>query len=985
MAFASWLFGIVTEQPLEYRRLLRLRRGIYARVARLDAEVLRSPEPIPFEQIDPAGFSPIRAGAAWGGIFDCAWLRIRGEVPAGVQNPVVLLGIGGEGLVYASDGEILDSVSTVWQQADLPHSGGRFRPVRNVDTSTGRVELFADVTYNGFLIYQVGRGRFRGAHLATRDDERFALYYDYLALVVLAGATEDAALATELRGALRASWRAFTRGDIAGARAALAAPLAAPSTSEFVYSAIGHGHLDMAWLWPLRETRRKAARTYSRALNTTAEHEGYVYGTSQPQQLLWMKQQHPALFERLKTAVAEGRIELQGSFWVETDTNMPGGESLVRQALVGRRFLREEFGRTPEQLRLCWLPDTFGYSGNLPQILSKSGMDWFMTIKLAWNKVNLFPYRSFTWRGIDGSSVLVHMPPEGDYNSRGAADGLLKGIRQYPEKALERALLVFGSGDGGGGPGEIHLEVTGREHSLRGLPRVEYSPAAAFFERLEQQQIGHAHTGELYLEAHQGTYTTQANIKKHNRIAERKLHNAEALAALLGDDSRERLEPYWRDLLLNHFHDILPGSAIARVVREALESFRRIEEAADSYTVELIARLPRAATETATEPATPDAPGALNLSPVPRHEYLRLGERWFRADAEPYASAVLEPAAPAPELAFDADSMSNGLLTLRFGPSGEIVSCLDREGAEHSGAGLNRLVLHRDPYQWPWDAWDIDPKQPSRTPRTLRPSQVETTIDGPTVVRRQRYRGRKFTIDQRVILEAGSATVRFDTTVDWNEKHRMLRAEFRPAHHGDVAGCDIQFGHIDRPMTENNAVEKAQFEICAHKWIATQDGAAGFALLNDAKFGHRAKNGLLSLSLLRAPTFPDKTADRGTHHFSYAFCPFPAGELTGVIREGYRLNHPLLPTSGGLLAAAVTVDNPAIIVETIKSAESGRGVVLRLYESLGKPAEAALRTTVTHAAAVETDLMENPLRAIDLRRLAFGPFEIKTILLEAAR
>ena len=224
----------------------------------------------------------------------------------------------------------------------------------------------------------------------------------------------------------------------------------------------------MAWLWPLRETRRKAARTYTRALNTIAARDGYIYGTSQPQQLYWMKQQHPALYERIKAAVAAGRIELQGSFWVETDTNLPGGESLVRQAMVGRRFLQEEFGLSDDDLRLCWLPDTFGYNGNLPQILRKSGMDWFMTIKLAWNKVTVFPHRTFTWRGIDRTPILVHMAPEGDYNSRGAPDGLLTGLRQYPEKALNTALLIFGSGDGGGGPGEIHLEVTERERTCAG-------------------------------------------------------------------------------------------------------------------------------------------------------------------------------------------------------------------------------------------------------------------------------------------------------------------------------------------------------------------------------------------------------------------------------------------------------------------------------------------------------------------------------------
>ncbi|TPX04717.1 alpha-mannosidase, partial [Schumannella luteola] len=325
------------------------------------------------------------------------------------------------------------------------------------------VELYADVAYNGFILYEVGRGVFHGAHLAVRDDTVFGLYYDYLTLVVLAGATEDPPLAMGLHAALDAAWRRFRAGDAAGARAELAEPLARHAASDFLFSAVGHGHLDMAWLWPLRETRRKAARTYTRAVNTIERRPGYVYGTSQPQQLAWVKEAQPALFARIRDAAAAGRLELQGSFWVEPDTNLPTGEALVRQAVVGRRFLQQEFGLTDEQLRLCWLPDTFGYSGNLPQILRGAGMDRFLTIKLAWNATNVFPHRTFTWRGIDGSSVLVHMPPEGDYNSRAAADNLLTALKQYPERALGTALLVYGSGDGGGGPGEIHLELLERE------------------------------------------------------------------------------------------------------------------------------------------------------------------------------------------------------------------------------------------------------------------------------------------------------------------------------------------------------------------------------------------------------------------------------------------------------------------------------------------------------------------------------------------
>ncbi|MDR6907849.1 alpha-mannosidase [Agromyces sp. 3263] len=972
--FAAWLFGLRVQQPREYRRLMRIRRSVYTPVARLDAEIIRSAEPIPFEELDRAGFVPLRPGTRWGKVFDCAWLRITGDVPTGIEDPVVMLGIRGEGLVHSADGELLDSVSTVFQQGDLPQSGGgRYRPVQHVDTSTGTVEFFADVTYNGWILYEVGRATYRGAHLATRDDEAYALFYDYLTLLVLAGATEDAALEVDVRRALNAAYTAFTAGEVVGARAILAEQLSAPSASEFVYSAVGHGHLDMAWLWPLRETRRKAARTYVRALNAIDRRADYVYGTSQPQQMAWMKQRHPALYDRMRRAVADGRMELQGSFWVEPDTNLPSGESLVRQALVGRRFLQEEFGLGDDQLRLCWLPDTFGYNGNLPQILRGTGMDWFQTIKLAWNKVNDFPHRTFHWQGIDGSTVLVHMPPEGDYNSRAAADNLLTGLKQYPEIALNTALLVYGSGDGGGGPNEIHHEVTARERNLRGLPKVEYSSAGDFFRSLEQRDIPHTHVGELYLETHQGTYTTQGRVKRHNRLVERKLHEVEALAVLAGDDSRPVLEQHWRDVLLHQFHDILPGSSIARVNREAIEAYERIEAALDGYADGLVDRLPR----------QPGTPTAVNLTGFSRSEFLKTDEGWVHAEVPPYAAAPLAPAGAQPGLVSSEDALGNGILTLRFdATSGEIVSCRDREGAEHAAGGLNRLVVHTDPYVWPFNAWDIKADYVGKTPRTLRVSRVETTVDGASAVRRQVLRGRGVTIDQRVVLDAGSDVVRFETEVDWHTRHRMLRAEFRPVHSGETVRCEIQFGHIERVTTERDSIEKAQFEVCAHKWIATEDAGGGFALLNDGKYGHRAKNGLLSLNLLRSPTFPDKTADRGIHHFTYAFCPFERGDLGKVVREGYRLNNPLRITDGVAFDSLVDVDDPGVIVETVKRAEHGDGIVLRLYESLGRPTTVSLRVDRAYRAAHETDLLERPRGAADLGRIAFGPFEIKTILLE---
>ncbi len=968
MGWGEFLFGVMAREPREYARLRRLRDAIYTPVASLDAEILRSGEPIPFADLGGRSFRPIRPGTAWGRKLDCAWLHVTGSVPDGVEAPLVQLGIRGEGLVYSPAGEVLDSVSTVFIQGDLPHAGGHWRTVDRLDLTDGHVDFFADVAYNGLLLYDLGKGVYHGARVVTRDDDAYALYYDYLTLLVLAASTDDKSLSSRHRAVLGEAYGRFTGGDVAGARTVLAEPLSQTSTSDFTYSAIGHGHLDMAWLWPVRETQRKSARTYVRAVNMIEARPGYLYGTSQPQQLWWLKQNQPALYERVKAAVAAGRIELQGSFWIEPDTNLPSGESLVRQSLVGRRFLVDEFGLDPTDMRLCWLPDTFGYNGNLPQILRKSGMDWFQTIKLSWNKVNNFPYRTFTWEGIDGSRVLVHMPPEGDYNSRAAADGLLNGVRRYPERELNTALLVYGAGDGGGGPGEVHLELLDREHSLLGLPKVEFSTASAFFRELETREIPHTHVGELYLETHQGTYTTQAAMKRYNRLMERMLHNAEALAAVVGADSRLPLAQPWRDVLLNQFHDIIPGSSIARVHHEAVELYREVEKSLQSYLDMLLGELPAA-----------DAPSALNLTSFPRREHVRHADGWHAVEVGPYAAARLEPVGET-TVTYGPDSMSNGILTVRFGPTGEVVSCVDAAGSEHAAGGLNRLVLHKDPYQWPFDAWDIAMDYVQTEPTTLTPTSTETVVDGPTVVRTTTYRISTSTVEQRVVLEQGSPVVRCETRVEWHENHKMLRAEFRPVRYGDQARCEIQFGHIQRPTTERDSVEKAQFEVCAHKWIATEDETGGFAVLNDSKYGHRAKNGLISLNLLRAPTFPDKTADRGTHHFTYAFMPFE--ELSDVVREGYRLNNPLLVVDAAPFGPVVQTSDPGVVVDTVKGSEDGTGVVLRLYESLGRATTTSVTTSLPTAAVYETDLLETRLGGLDLASVPFGPFEIKTILLE---
>ncbi|NLI53750.1 MAG: alpha-mannosidase [Clostridiales bacterium] len=955
------------KNPVVYARLNRIRARVYRVVLRMDAAVCKSAEPIPFGELDQRALVDAPHAVDWGRKLSCVWLRLRATVPEGLCHPVLLIENTGEGLVYAPDGEIIDGLTAVYAFGDLPRTGGKRTVFELPQGASGAVEYYVDCGYNGFLLNDVGRGRFGGAYLAERDDVAFGLYYDYLALALLMSGTGRVDRREEISRALSRAYALFSRGDAAGARSALAPLLAAPSDSEFVFDAVGHGHLDLAWMWPVRESKRKAARTYAMALRNMERYPDYVYGTSQPQQLQWIKGEHPALYARIRAAILAGRIELQGGFWTECDSNLTGGESLVRQAIYGKRFAMEEFG---QDMRICWLPDAFGFNGNLPQILKLCGMEYFSTIKLAWNKVNAFPYRTFAWQGVDGTRVLAHMPPEGDYNSSAGAHNILNALKRYPEKDLNAGLLVYGAGDGGGGPRENHLELLAREQNLDGLPRVRLGSAIRCFDALSEKPIAHLHAGELYLETHQGTLTVQAANKRDNRLMERLLHDAEALAAAFMPKQaypHAVFEEIWKEVLLYQFHDILPGTCISRVYRETAQAYARL----------------KARVNGAIETALPagDAPACVNLTSFARDEAVFFEGAWHRARVAPYAAAALEPADEGAGLSFSDDAMDNGLLRLTFDESGEIVSCRTSDGRELAVGPLNRLALYRDRLTIPFDAWDIDQNYYKKPPRRLRARDQKTMLDGPRLVREQTYRFGKSEIVQRVILEAGSDCVRFETRVDWHERLKMLRAEFFPADYGDEAEFEIQFGAMKRATTERTSVERAQFEVCGHKWASVHKDGRGFALLNDGKYGHRAKNGLISLNLLRAPVYPDKTADRGAHCFTYAFCPLGADNARAV-EEGYRLNHPLLVGRYRPQESLARVFDPGVVLETIKRSEDGAAIVLRLYESLGRETQTSLAARFAYDRAAYCDLLERPLGGADLNDIRLRPYQICTIRLE---
>ncbi len=979
--------------------LRALRRRVHRRIGPLRVTLATSPEPVAFAERGRLRPRPAGRGTLWGTAFTCAWFHVTGEIPAEYRDAHVaaILDIDGEAMVLDASGRAVGAVSS---RTTPVEEQGSSRGKTRLDLTpelcpNGRIDLWLDAGFNGKLMAPFGVAQVKRLDLVVVDDEAEALYLDALALAYAVVAATDEQQAAASRASFDDAVRRVRAGDIAGARAALAAVLQGRPDPRLELTAIGHGHLDLAWLWPLRETRRKARRTLTHQLDLIDRYPEHVYGVSQPQQLAWLEADDPELFDRVVAAMKAGRIEAQGGMWVEADANLPSGESLVRQSLYGQRCWQRLLGRTVD---VCWLPDVFGYNGNLPQLLAKAGMTRFMTIKLSWNEHNDFGHRSFVWRGIDGSEVLVHMPPEGNYVSSGTAIATARARDLNPElDAAPEALLVYGSGDGGGGPGPVHLEMLRRSASIEGFPAVvRTGTSASFFDRLDAyREALPAHSGELYLEKHQGTYTTQGRIKRWNRLLEHRLHDVEYLAALAALDGRPwpraLLDSVWKDVLLHQFHDIIPGSSIERVNVEAEARYAALDAALRAEQEALLG-------------ASGDEV-FVNTTTVRRQGHIRGVDGWASYDAAPFETVALAPwSGTAPTAS--AKALENDLLRATFDDAGALVSLIDKTtGRESLAAASNHLVIYQDKWTY-FDAWDIDIDYRKRPSEVLKPSSVEVFVDGPRAVRRSRYRHGTSVITQDAVLTTGSPCLRFETHADWHETWRMLRAEFVPKTWADEVTCDIQYGHLARSTRDETPQERAQFEICAHQFVDISDADGGLALLNDGKYGHRVKDGVISLALLRSPVYPDRTADRGVHEFTYALYPHAGSMVDSDVQAlAADLNAPVLVGRGTPRPPAFEVLGQGVWLDVVKAPEDSDGLVLRLHEVRGQAATVSVRTPLAKCGeragslaarvpepedrfrVIETDLLERPVEggATSLQDLTFGPFEIRTFVLTPTR
>jgi alpha-mannosidase len=967
----------------------RIAPHLHRRRLPLTIEAWEAPgEPVSFAEATVQAFSPFAPGTPWSRPWGTTWFRVSGTVPDGwgadpatALEVVVDLGFTGrqpgfqaEGLVWRADGTVAKAIEPFNDHVPLELVAASTAPgaafaffveaASNPDVGGDVFRLETPMgdpaTAGDDPIYAL-----RSIDLVERDTVVWELDRDVWTLVGLMRTLDRESPRRHIvLQALQRAVDVVDHADVAGtagpAREALEAVLASPATaSAHRVVATGHAHIDSAWLWPVRETRRKVARTFSNVLALMDDDPDLVFSASSAQQYAWLQEDHPDLWQRLRQRVAEGRFVPVGGMWVESDTNMPGGEALARQFVAGSAFFRRELGVESD---VVWLPDSFGYTAAMPQIARAAGARSFLTQKESWNETNRMPHHTFLWEGIDGSRVLTHFPPVDTYNSQLSPAELDHAERENREKGvLDASIVPFGWGDGGGGPTREMMAAARRAADLEGSPRVTVGTPASFYDDARAALADPAvWSGEMYLEFHRGTYTSQARTKQGNRRSEHLLREAElwsATAALHGlvDHPHDELDELWRTVLLLQFHDVLPGTSIAWVHQEAEAAHARVAERLR----EIVSRAQEALA------GQGDVAVAFNAGPV-AHGGVAASSAIAVEGLPPRGRVTLEP---------DGDGwvLDNGLVRAVFDADGLVSSLVDLLSGRDlvaPGSRLGLLQLFRDaPNQW--DAWDVDAAYARSRTDLVAARSVE--VDGTVLVTRRTLGDSS--VVQRWTLEPGEAELQLVTEVDWHERQKLLKLAFPLDVHADRAASEVQFGHVQRPTHANTSWDVARFETVAHRWVHVAEPGFGVAVANDSTYGHdvtrstRDDGGTTTLvrqSLLRAPVFPDPHADQGRHVLRSTVRVAP--DVLDAVATGYRLNLPLrtVAGSGAPVAPLVTSSSAAVVVEAVKLAEDRSGdLVVRLYEARGSRARSTVSVdlSVGLGAAWRTDLHERELGA----------------------
>lgn len=935
----------------------------------MDFKVCYAPskEPVCFENISEQIFVPIEIGDVWAREnFSCAWFHLTASLPAGTDTQELYLDFQNEGeaLLVDETGSALKGFtfgSPSFGIVDLTIEK-RYYPLTGLIAPDGNIDLYIDGASNSILgEYLNGCSHLKSAAVVRRNSQMQDIYWDFDVLMDYVGAvTAEDPKKFEILNGLRAVRNLIIYNDpqwYSKSKEITRKLLNLAGCDNTQVTAVGHAHLDLAWLWPIRESYRKAKRTFANMLYLLELYPDYQFVIPQPQQLAWVKEQDPKLYEKIKKYEKEGRIEIVGGGWVENDTNVPCGESLARQELYGQKFWQEEFGH---YVKLRWLPDTFGYSACIPQLLKLSGQENFMTIKISWSNRTLFPYNTFRWAGIDGSEVTVHMPPEGNYNSVAGPKALLtakKGIKKTDPQ--DKLMIVYGVGDGGGGPSETTVERNLRTADVPYLPKVKFGSAQSFYDNLNPAELP-LYSGEMYLEKHRGTYTSQSNNKNFNREFEEKMLSLEMLLSARGlQGSKEEMDKLWKEGLLYQFHDILPGSSIARVYEETNAAY-----------AEMFAKIDRLAGAQGVSFTPSRENKLLNLRGEQVNKLVKAGEQYFMYQG---SDAAISPVCYADGAKTDGiDVVETDQYIVKMAEDGAFAAIIIKATGEVAVENANKLRVFIDT----GDAWDFEDDYRDQPEIYMHLDSTEVRQFGELTEILHHYSFQKSRLVQTIAMHKHLPYIQIAHDVNWQDTGYMLRAEFLPKAWSSVVHSDIQFGYLDRPTTDNDAHEKAQFEICCQKWFDLSDENRGFAVLNNAKHGFMCKNGIISLNLLRSTNYPCVAGDQFPSHYGYALYPHAGGfDPVGVDKLANQYCERSL--YGKDPAQIPSFDNAQIQITAFKPAYDGNGFILRAFERAGLACSGKLQLPADYRLAEEVDLLEDAVGE-GSEMITFKPFQIRT-------
>ncbi len=989
-------------------------------------------EPVGVTELDLDAFRAVAPGDRWGPPWGTTWFSVSGTVLA-LDDPPAAEGLGVEvkadiGFTGAMAGFQAEAAVYVDNLIRCGvHPRRRSIPLEVV-TDGDRIEFLLEAAANpdfasSFTPNPLGDRStsgtsplyvFRGVDLVSYHRQVRELIREFSTLnQIMRALRKGTARRTRLTAILGRALDSLDMDDVpATARQArhVLAEGFAPGAADDAHhlTAVGHAHIDTAWLWPIRETRRKAARTFANQVQLMERYPEHIFVCSQAAQYEFIEEDHPELFDEIRERASQGQWIPVGGMWVEADMNLPNGESLVRQIVAGQRYFEEHFGARCDEV---WIPDVFGYPGSLPQIFREGGFTRFLTQKLSWNKQNRFPHHSFTWEGIDGSTVVAHFPPVETYNSELSPAELIHASANFSDHAWsDHSLVPFGYGDGGGGPTADMLERARLLADTAGLPHLSIRQPTAFFEDLEAE-LARPGTprwrGELYFEMHRGTLTSQTETKLGNRRCEGLLREVELWAATLGDNShRGELDRLWKRVLIQQFHDIIPGSSIAWVHHDAEAEHAAVAERLEEILSGLIARInpehtvvinsathPRG--EVVAVPASPNAPGST--------QQLADGSHVALVAVPGMGTSELVTLATTDAVEASANSLRNGLLEVTFNETGAVGSVVDRRIDRElvpAGMSVAQLQIATDqPVEF--DAWDLESwTAPGSVPVPAADS-ITVTERGPLVGEVQaHYTFGASSATQTYRLTADSARLDITMDVAWAEDEKYLSLYFPLDIRSETAECEVQFGHVSRPTHASSSWDAAKFEVAAHRWVDLSEPRFGVALLNNGRYGYSVQEGGIRISLLRAPSYPDPTADRGHHRVTVSLLPHGPG-LAEVLSQAEALNTPLRvrppasapeqePPSLAVTSDPVcTLADPRIAVSAVKLADDGSGdLVVRMWEATGDRVRTTLELARPALAAFRTNLMEEPYGdghpqvVAGVIELEMRPFELLTLRIE---